>query len=47
LSKIGKEVGLKRNEKEVFHVGNTMNVIVRVSALALYGLFWKKELGID
>ena len=46
LSKIGKEVGLKRNEKEVFHVGNTMNVIVRVNALSLYGLFWKKELGI-
>lgn len=44
LGKIGKEVGLKRNEKEVFHVGNTMNVIVRVSALSLHGLFWEKEL---
>ncbi|MBT3298789.1 hypothetical protein HN385_07695 [archaeon] len=44
LGKIGKEVGLKRNEQEVFHVGNTMNVLVKVNALAVYGLFWEKEL---
>lgn len=46
LAKIGKEVGLKRNEQEVFHVGKKMNGVVKVDAMQLYGMWWKKELGI-
>ncbi|MBC8428129.1 MAG: hypothetical protein H8D94_01510 [Candidatus Pelagibacter sp.] len=44
LGKIGKEVGLKRNEQEVFHVGNTINVLIKVNALDVFDLFWEKEL---
>lgn len=46
LYTIGKDVGLKRNEKEVFHVGNKMDVLVKVSALDVFGLFWEKELDV-
>ena len=33
LNKIGKEVGLKRNEKETFHVGKNQTVTIRVDDL--------------
>jgi len=33
LYKIGKEVGLSKNEKETFHVGNKINAILKVDDL--------------
>ena len=33
LYKIGKEVGLSKNEKETFHVGNKINAILRIDDL--------------
>ena len=33
LYKIGKEVGLSKNEKETFHVGNKINTILKVDDL--------------
>ena len=33
LYKIGKEVGLSKNEKETFHVGNKLNAILKVDDL--------------
>jgi hypothetical protein len=33
LYKVGKEVGLSKNEKETFHVGNKINAILRVDDL--------------
>ena len=33
LYKIGKEVGLSKNEKETFHVGNKLSAILKVDDL--------------
>jgi hypothetical protein len=41
---IGKNVGLKRNEQETFHVGHTIsNALVKVDALTLFGHDWRNK----
>ena len=42
FDEIGKNAGLKRNEQETFHVGNSIpNALIKVDAMQLYGFDWR------
>ncbi len=42
FDEIGKNAGLKRNEQETFHVGNSIpKALIKVDAMQLYGFDWR------
>ena len=44
FDEIGKNAGLKRNEQETFHVGNSIpNALIKVDAMQLYGYDWENK----
>ena len=44
FDQIGKNVGLKRNEQETFHVGNSIpNALIKVDAMQLFGYDWENK----
>lgn len=41
---IGKNAGLKRNEQETFHVGNSItNAMIKIDAMQLFGHNWRDK----
>jgi hypothetical protein len=44
FDEIGKNAGLKRNEQETFHVGNSIpNALIKVDAMQLFGYDWETK----
>jgi hypothetical protein len=44
FDEIGKNAGLKRNEQETFHVGNSIpNALIKVDAMQLFGYDWENK----
>jgi hypothetical protein len=44
FDEIGKNAGLKRNEQETFHVGNSIpNALIKVDAMQLFGYDWEDK----